>query len=51
MTKLKTKLVKTDALASFASYLDLGKHMIISKHVDDRCGGRTNPRMLEDLPT
>ena len=49
MTKLKTKLVKTDALASFASYLDLGKHMIISKHVDDRCGGRTNPRMLEDL--
>lgn len=49
MTKLKTRLVKTDALAEFASYLNLGKHMIISKHVDDKCGGRDNPRMLEDL--
>jgi len=49
MTKLKTRLVKTDALAEFASYLNLGKHMVISKHVDDKCDGRENPRMLEDL--
>ena len=49
MTKLKTRLVKTNALATFARYLDLGKHMIISKHVEEKCGGRTNPRMLEDL--
>lgn len=49
MTKLKTRLVKTNALAAFARYLDLGKHMIISKHVEDKCGGRENPRMLEDL--
>ena len=49
MTKLKTRLVKTNTLASFASYLGLGKFMVISRHVEDRCGGRTNPRMLEDL--
>jgi len=49
MTKLKTRLVKTNTLASFASYLGLGKHMVISKHVEERCGGRANPRMLEGL--
>jgi dsRNA-specific ribonuclease len=49
MTKLKTRLVKTNTLASFANYLGLGQFMVISKHVEDRCGGRTNPRMLEDL--
>ncbi len=49
MTKLKTRLVKTEALANFASYLDLGKHMVISKHVEEKCGGRDNQRMLEDL--
>ncbi len=49
MTKLKTRLVKTEALANFATYLDLGKYMVISKHVEEKCGGRDNPRMLEDL--
>ena len=49
MTKLKTRLVKTEALANFAEYLELGKHMIISKHVEEKCGGRENQRMLEDL--
>jgi len=49
MTKLKTRLVKTNTLASFASYLGLGQYMVISKHVEDKCGGRTSPRTLEDL--
>ena len=33
-TVLKTKLVKTSSLAKFAKFLDLGKHLIISKQVD-----------------
>jgi len=48
MTKLKTKLVKTQALAEFARYLKLGKHLIISKHVEDKSDGRNNDRILED---
>lgn len=48
MTKLKTKLVKTQALAEFARYLKLGQHMIISKHVEDKSDGRNNDRILED---
>jgi len=49
MTKLKTRLVKTDALASFSNYIGLSEHLIISKHVEDKCDGRINPRILEDL--
>ena len=48
MTKLKTKLVKTQALAEFARYLGLGKYLIISKHVEDKSDGRNNDRILED---
>ena len=49
MTKMKTRLVQTAALAEFSRFLNLGKYMIISKYVDDRCDGRTSDRMLEDL--
>ena len=49
MTKIKTRLVQTAALAEFARFLNLGKYMIISKHVDEKCNGRTSDRMLEDL--
>lgn len=48
-TKLKTKLVNSDTLASFTRYLKLEKYLIISRHVEDRCNGRHNPRILEDL--
>lgn len=49
MTKMKTRLVQTAALAEFSRFLNLGKYMIISKYVDDKCDGRTSDRMLEDL--
>ena len=49
LTKLKTRLVRTDALASFSNYFDLGQFLIISKHVEEKCNGRENPRILEDL--
>ena len=48
LTKIKTKLVRTDMLAKFSMYLGLDKHVLISKHVEDICNGRTNDRILED---
>ena len=48
-TKLKTKLVNSSTLAKLSSHLGLEKYVIISKHVEERCNGRDNPRILEDL--
>jgi len=49
-TVLKTKLVKTSSLAKFAKYLELGKHLIISKQVEEMTiAGRNNDRILEDV--
>lgn len=48
LTKIKTKLVRTNMLAKFSIYLGLDKHVLISKHVEDMCDGRTNERILED---
>lgn len=48
LTKIKTKLVRTNMLAKFSTYLGLNNHLLISKHVEDLCNGRTNERILED---
>lgn len=49
-TVLKTKLVRTSSLAKFAKYLDMGKHLIISKQVEEMTtAGRDNDRILEDV--
>ena len=49
-TKMKTKLVKKESLASFATFLGFPKHLIISKHVEEKTIlGRENPRILEDV--
>jgi len=48
LTKLKTKLVRTNMLAKFSLYIGLDKHILISKYVEDMCGGRTNECILED---
>lgn len=49
LTKLKTRLVSTKSLASFSEYLGFNKFMIVSKHVEEKCEGRVNPRILEDI--
>ena len=49
LTKLKTRLVSTKSLASFSEYLGFNKYVIISRHVEEKCDGRTNPRILEDV--
>lgn len=48
LTKLKTKLVRTNTLAKFSVHIGLGQHLLISKHVEEVCGGRNNERILED---
>ena len=48
MTKLRTKLVCTKTLAKLSSYLDLTKYIVMSKYVEDICGGRDNPKLLEN---
>ena len=48
LTKLRSKLVKTETLAKLALVLGLDKHLIISKHVEVICQGRNNSRILED---
>lgn len=47
LTRIRTKLVKSETLAYFASQLGLGNYILMSQHVIS-LNGRTNPRLLED---
>lgn len=49
MTRLKTRLVQTTSLADYARDIGLDQFLVISKHVEEKCGGRTSDRILEDL--
>jgi|UniRef100_A0A6C0J969 ribonuclease III len=49
MTRLRTKIVNGEMLGSLAERLELAPHLVISRHVEDRCNGRTNFRILEDV--
>jgi ribonuclease-3 len=48
LTKIKTRIVNGEQLAYLAECLDLNKHLIISKHIEDNCDGRNNQHILED---
>lgn len=48
LTKIRSKLVKTESLAKLALYLNFDKYLIISKHIEIMCNGRKNLRILED---
>ena len=47
-TIFRSKLVKTEALAQLGGYLGFSPLLIISKHTEDYCNGRTNAKHLED---
>ena len=49
MTRLRTKIVNGEMLGSLALKMGMAPHMVISRHVEDRCNGRTNLRILEDV--
>jgi len=48
LTKLRSKLVKTQNLSFLASRLGLSSHLLLSYHVEFSCQGRTNSRILEN---
>ena len=48
LTKIRSKLVKTETLAKLALYLNFDKYLIVSKHIEIICNGRKNSRILED---
>lgn len=48
LTKLKTKLVRTKTLSHFTQFLNLPQYILLSKHVEDTCNGRTNDAILEN---
>ena len=48
LTKMRTKLVNGEMLGNLAKKLGFGNIIIISRHIEDKCNGRTNPNILED---
>jgi ribonuclease-3 len=49
MTKIKTRIVNGEQLCYLATQLDMNKHIIISKHIEEHCSGRNNQHILEDV--
>ena len=48
LTKIRSKMVKTESLCKFAFYLGLQNHLIMSKFFEEKSNGRNNPFVLED---
>jgi ribonuclease III len=48
LTKLRSKLVKTETLSKLAIALRFDKFVIMSKHIEIVCNGRRNNTILED---
>jgi len=48
LTKIRSKLVKTETLSKLALHLNFDKFLILSKHIEVICNGRKNARILED---
>ena len=48
LTKMRSKLVNGEMLGNLAYKMGFGNLIIISRHIEDKCNGRTNPNILED---
>ena len=48
LSKIRSKIVKTDSLCRFAFYLGLNKHLVVSKYFEEKSNGKNNPFVLED---
>lgn len=48
LTKTRSKLVRTDALARLARYLKLQQFILLSTYMEEESNGRDNPKVLED---
>lgn len=48
LTKLRSKLVKTDTLSKLSKILGLEKYIIMSKHLEEIGNGRNDDKIVED---
>jgi ribonuclease III len=48
LTKTRSRLVKTEALAKVAKHLGFEKYILMSKHIEQVCNGRDSSSILED---
>ena len=49
LTRIKTKLVNGEALSYFSRELGFGEYILMSRFVEDKCGGRKSVKILEDV--
>ena len=49
LTKLKIRLVCGENLADVSKKMNLSRYLIISKHIEENCSGRSNKNILEDV--
>jgi len=49
LTSLRTAIVNNDSLGHLTEKIDMGKHLIISRHQEEVCNGRRNLRLLGSL--
>jgi len=49
LTYLKNRLVCGDSNAYLSNKLGFGKHLIISKHIEDNCDGRSTKKILNNV--
>ena len=49
LTKLRTRIVCGENLAKLSSELKFNEFIIISKHIEENCSGRSNQHILEDV--
>jgi ribonuclease III len=49
LTKMRTKLVNGEMLGFLAEKLNFGPFAIMSRHIEDKCNGRTSQHILEDM--
>ena len=49
LTKMRTKLVNGEMLGFLAEKLNFGEFAIMSRHIEDKCKGRTSQHILEDM--
>ena len=49
LTKMRSKLVNGEMLGFLANKLGFGEFAIMSRHIEDKCKGRTSQHILEDM--
>ena len=49
MTNLRTEIVNNDRLGELAKKVGMGKWLVISRHVEEVCDGRSNLRLLGSM--